>query len=110
MDAVRRAGAWHALVVVGRRLAVPPESQTRLRASVADAHGKLHELAESARERTNRDELTGAYNRRQLMEALDREASRASRTGNLLCIARIDLDRMRNVNESFGQAVGDDVL
>lgn len=85
-------------------------SVSRLRASVADAHGKLHQLAETARERTNRDELTGAYNRRQLMEALDREASRASRTGNLLCIARIDLDRMRKVNESFGSTVGDDVL
>jgi diguanylate cyclase (GGDEF)-like protein len=83
---------------------------TRLRTSVAEANGKLHTLAETSREKTSRDELTGAYNRRQLMEALEREASRASRTGNLLCIARIDLDRMRSINESFGNAVGDDVL
>jgi len=85
-------------------------SVTRLRDSIADAHGKLHQAAGQSQEKASRDELTGAYLRRHLSEALEREASRASRTGNLLCVARVDLDRLRAVNEAAGPAAGDSVL
>lgn len=83
---------------------------SRLRSGVAEAHGKLHQLAEEAREKASRDALSGAYHRHSLIEALEREASRASRTGNLLCLARADLDGLRAVNDHFGTAAGDSVL
>jgi diguanylate cyclase (GGDEF)-like protein len=85
-------------------------SVSRLRASIAEAHGRLHQLGEETRDRMSRDALTGAFHRHALVESLEREASRASRTGNLLCVARVDIDRLRAVNEHFGNAAGDAVL
>lgn len=85
-------------------------SVARLRASVADAHGRLHRYAEEFEDRTSRDAATGAYRRNLLFEALEREASRASRTGNALCIARVELDLLRAINERFGNPAGDAAL
>lgn len=83
---------------------------TRLRASVADAHGRLHAAENRAQVMASRDAATGAYHRNVLQEALEREASRASRIGSLLCIARVELDRLRAVNERFGSDAGDAAL
>jgi len=85
-------------------------SVSRLRASVADAHGRLHRVAAEAQGKAARDEATGAYQRNVLNAALERESSRASRTGNLLCVARVDIDRLRAVNERFGTGAGDSAL
>jgi len=82
----------------------------RLRARLALTQRSLRELEREARERATRDALTGTYHRRALVEALEREASRAARTGKPLSIARIDLDRFRGVNETHGLAAGDAVL
>lgn len=82
----------------------------RLRGRLAEARRSLHELAEKARDQASRDALTGAYHRRHLLEALEREAARADRAGKPLCVARLDLDRFRSVNETFGHAAGDGVL
>lgn len=82
----------------------------RLRARLADAHRRLHDLGEQAADRASRDALTGAYNRPHLVEALEREIARAERIGKPLSIARIDLDRLGSVNESHGPVAGDIAL
>lgn len=82
----------------------------RLRARLAEAHRRLHELGAQAAERASRDALTGAYNRLHLIEALEREIARAERIGKPLSIARVDLDRLAGVNESHGQVAGDIAL
>jgi diguanylate cyclase (GGDEF)-like protein len=82
----------------------------RLRAHLAEAHGRLHDLAEEARDKASRDALTGAFHRHHLMEALEREVSRAERVGKPLSVARVDVDRFREVNERFGHDAGDAVL
>lgn len=82
----------------------------RLRVRLAQAHGKLHDIAEQARERESRDALTGAYNRSHLIDALEREIARAERVGKPLSIARVDLDHLGAVNETHGPAVGDIAL
>jgi len=82
----------------------------RLRARLAQAHRRLHDLAEQARERESRDALTGAYNRSYLIDALEREIARAERIGKALSIARVDLDRLGAVNETHGHAAGDIAL
>jgi diguanylate cyclase (GGDEF)-like protein len=58
----------------------------------------------------SRDELTRALNRRALIAALERERSRAERSGTPFCIAMIDLDHFKVVNDTFGHAAGDAVL
>lgn len=56
------------------------------------------------------DTLTGALNRRALVEALDAELLRAKRTGHPFSFAMIDLDEFRAVNEKYGTVVGDMAL
>jgi len=57
-----------------------------------------------------RDELTGAYNRRFLMETLDRERARAQRLATEFSVCLIDIDHFKSINDSVGHAAGDSVL
>jgi diguanylate cyclase (GGDEF)-like protein len=81
-----------------------------LRARLAEAHGRLHDLGLEANERASRDALTGVYHHRHLMDALEREIARAERIGKPLSIARIDLDWLGSVNQTHGSAAGDVAL
>ena len=57
-----------------------------------------------------RDELTGLSNRRRAMELLAYEERRAVRQPVEACIAMIDLDLFKTVNDRHGHGAGDDVL
>jgi two-component system cell cycle response regulator len=56
------------------------------------------------------DALTGAYNRRYLMEQLPREFERCRRYAYPLSVLMCDLDHFKQVNDQCGHAAGDDVL
>jgi two-component system, cell cycle response regulator len=56
------------------------------------------------------DALTGAYNRRYLMEQLPREVERCRRYAYPLSVLMCDLDHFKEVNDQRGHAAGDDVL
>jgi two-component system cell cycle response regulator len=56
------------------------------------------------------DALTGAFNRRYLMEQLPREVDRCRRYGHALSVVLCDIDHFKRVNDSFGHSVGDAVL
>jgi len=64
------------------------------------------ELAVQART----DPLTGAFNRRALEEAAVRETSRSMRSGHPLCIVMMDIDRFKQLNDTWGHVAGDCVL
>src|SRR5439155_15572520 len=57
-----------------------------------------------------RDSLTGLYNRWYVMEKIDSEMNRAVRHGAPMSLLMLDLDHFKNVNDSFGHSVGDQVL
>lgn len=67
------------------------------------AHARIEELAQT-------DELTGAYNRRYIMKALYDNSMRAQRSAMPLCIAIIDLDFFKRINDTYGHPAGDEVL
>jgi diguanylate cyclase (GGDEF)-like protein len=54
--------------------------------------------------------LTGAYNRRFLIETLGREQARAGRMGGSFSVCVIDVDHFKSVNDTFGHAAGDEIL
>lgn len=56
------------------------------------------------------DQLTGALNRRGFEELFQREAVRTQRSGQPLCVAMLDLDDFRRLNETHGHAGGDAAL
>ena len=56
------------------------------------------------------DDLTGFFNRRHLMELLETEYNRSVRTGAVFSLAMMDLDKFKNVNDTFGHQIGDKVL
>lgn len=57
-----------------------------------------------------RDPLTGLFNRRYLLETLDRELDRAASLGHPLSVAMFDIDYFKKFNDSHGHAAGDFVL
>jgi diguanylate cyclase (GGDEF)-like protein len=56
------------------------------------------------------DELTALPNRRHMNEVLQREEERHRRAGRTLCVAMVDIDWFKHVNDTYGHAVGDEVL
>jgi diguanylate cyclase (GGDEF)-like protein len=56
------------------------------------------------------DPLTGLYNRRFLMDHLNREIARAERNDGIVSIVILDLKGFKAVNDHFGHPFGDTVL
>jgi diguanylate cyclase (GGDEF)-like protein len=56
------------------------------------------------------DALTGAYNRRYLMEQLPRELERCRRYAYPLSVLMCDVDHFKKINDVRGHAAGDEVL
>lgn len=57
-----------------------------------------------------RDSLTGAYARQHLLARAEQEVERAQRRGAPLALLVIDIDRFKQINDSFGHASGDQIL
>lgn len=61
-------------------------------------------------ERSMRDPLTGVANRRAFDGRLKAEIARCEEAGGLLCLAFVDIDRFKRINDEFGHLIGDAVL
>ena len=62
------------------------------------------------REQSVRDHLTGLFNRRYMEETLERELLRAARKQLSLGIIMLDLDNLKQFNDTWGHAAGDEIL
>lgn len=80
---------------------------------VSEAEQRIRQLTtelDQASEMAHNDYLTGALNRRGLSEAIEREFSRADRLDTQLCIALMDVDHFKKLNDSLGHEAGDIAL
>lgn len=57
-----------------------------------------------------KDDLTGAYNRREVYHVLHREMDRAARYNKPFSVILFDVDYFKNINDTYGHIVGDNVL
>jgi diguanylate cyclase (GGDEF)-like protein len=90
-----------------------PEARQRLAVTVAEqfalALANLR-LRETLRMQSVRDPLTGLFNRRYLEETFERELRRAEREERPLSVIMLDVDRFKEINDTFGHDAGDAVL
>ncbi len=70
----------------------------------------LIESESSLREQSVRDHLTGLFNRRYMEETLNRELLRATRKRLSLGVIMLDLDDLKQYNDTRGHAAGDLIL
>ena len=78
----------------------------RLQRGLSEASDKLEGIEERAR----RDELTGFYNRRTLLVAMEEAKARADALREPLSLCVVDLDMFKRVNDEFDHLTGDQVL
>ena len=78
--------------------------------ALAEGNAALQRALDRIREMAMRDELTGAYNRRYLAEAIALERKRCEREGGGFSFAIVDIDFFKQVNDTYGHLAGDEVL
>lgn len=91
---------------VRQRTSELTEARDRLEALV----GELDEKNQALEILSVTDRLTGLANRRKLESALQAELLRARRYGKVFSVIMLDVDRFKNVNDTYGHTVGDAVL
>ena len=77
---------------------------------LAARNGDLEHALRRIEELAMRDELTGVFNRRYLMETIKNEKHRCERSGAVFSICILDVDHFKHVNDTYGHLVGDEVL
>ena len=79
---------------------------TRAEAEVQRLQRELDQMAELV----THDLLTGVLNRKGLESAIDRESRRAERQGTHVCLALLDVDNFKRLNDTLGHLAGDAAL
>ena len=78
----------------------------RLYRSLYRASRKIKNIQEDAQ----RDPLVGCFNRRYVLAALEEQKQLADESGIPLCLAVLDLDHFKRINDELGHLGGDEVL
>lgn len=91
------------VLLVHWRLQSLKRNEARLLKLVTEQTVELQLLA-------RQDALTGLANRRAFDEALQHEYQRAKRNNTTLCLALLDVDHFKQVNDKLSHATGDEVL
>ena len=82
----------------------------RLYAELLRLNERLKETMDSLERLATRDSLTGLWNRRSILDLLQRELARCAREGRTLAAVMVDIDHFKRVNDEIGHLAGDEVL
>jgi diguanylate cyclase (GGDEF)-like protein len=71
---------------------------------------RLQEECQRLQKLSQTDALTGLFNRRYMLMALEQEMERTRRTGLPTSVIMLDLDHFKRINDTYGHQFGDAVL
>ncbi|MBN2575247.1 MAG: diguanylate cyclase [Deltaproteobacteria bacterium] len=88
------------------------ELQARIAAGkrIVDLQSRLLAAQEQLQIEATHDALTGLWNRRAILENLQREIVRSGRQGTALTVVMADLDHFKHINDTHGHPIGDAAL
>jgi len=78
--------------------------------SARQAIDSLEQKTRVLEEASTRDKLTGLFNRARFDSYLQEEFAAAAQSGKSLSLIMTDVDHFKKVNDTFGHAMGDEVL
>lgn len=85
------------------------EMRNRVQEAEQEVARLQEELAHTS-EMVRHDALTGVLNRKGMEEAIEREVARTKRRQAPLCIAMLDVDNFKRINDTYGHEAGDQAL
>jgi diguanylate cyclase (GGDEF)-like protein len=106
LDMIRPVGFVVLLLAVG----VLASRVVVLRRRLLEREAQLVQVQARVQALATRDDVTGLVNRRQVEEVLRLEHQRCTRSGRTFCIAVIDVDPLRAIEQAHGHAAGNEVL
>lgn len=98
------------LLVLGALSVFIAASQELNRRDMDIMSQELSDMNQKLLEETIRDPLTKLYNRRYLTDFLEREIKEFQRSKEPFCVAVVDLDHFKKINDTLGHLVGDNAL
>jgi diguanylate cyclase (GGDEF)-like protein/PAS domain S-box-containing protein len=114
VQTVRRDGERHWLRLTAIPVTLMADAQVLVVIQDISAEQRLKQDVEqhqqALEQARTRDSLTGLFNRRYILEELSQLNAQAKRYRSRFCIALIDLDNFKSVNDTYGHDVADSVL
>jgi diguanylate cyclase (GGDEF)-like protein len=83
---------------------------SQIQKALASQKAALRDALEQIKRQAESDELTGLVNRRAAMPMLKSEMAARQRGTGQICIALMDIDRFKAINDKFGHQTGDEAL
>ncbi|MGV1099688.1 GGDEF domain-containing protein [Thiovibrio sp. JS02] len=90
----------------------PHEFEARVRAGkrIVELNLELLAARNALKQQATHDALTGLFNRPAILEHLNGELARSLRQQESACVGIMDLDHFKQINDTYGHQVGDEVL
>jgi len=68
---------------------------------------EMLELFQTTRDKINKDYMTGMFNRRYFFDEGNKLYLDAVKNNDNVCVAMIDIDKFKNINDTYGHDIGD---
>ena len=92
------------------KIAIIDKTNAELDSKIKERTQELEKSKDQLRELANRDPMTNLYNRRSFFDMSQELLSIAKREDKPLSLVMFDIDKFKNINDTYGHPVGDKVI